>query len=254
MQLNERIFIGNQIIRLTETHSTNNYAKDMLSKSKPIEGTAILADFQSSGRGYSNNVWQSQNGKNILASIILYPNFFSIQYQFVMNKVICLGIMDALQGFLPKAQVEIKWPNDIYVNHKKIGGILIENSFQGSLWQSAVVGFGININQILFEGLAGYATSLAMINKHDHNLDQVLESIFKHIEVWYLRMKTSNIALIDSRYLENLYLLNLPSTFKSENDEDFQGTIIGVSPEGQLQIESNGKVKLFRFKEVKFLL
>ncbi|MFI5220658.1 MAG: biotin--[acetyl-CoA-carboxylase] ligase, partial [Bacteroidia bacterium] len=122
--------IGKYIIRLETVDSTNNYAAALISKSKPAEGTAIMADFQDYGRGQRETIWESENGKNLLVSFILYPQIDTADY-FLLNECFSLAVREVIED-ITGLDVKIKWPNDILVNNKKIAGILIENSIRGN--------------------------------------------------------------------------------------------------------------------------
>ena len=123
------LFIGQNLVKLSEVNSTNTYLKELVSKSEPlIEGTVIMADHQFAGRGQKDNIWYSQAGKNLTFSIYLKPSSLAVSKQFILNMVICLGIVDALKPILGNDS-KIKWPNDIYFKNNKLGGILIENGW-----------------------------------------------------------------------------------------------------------------------------
>jgi len=103
-----------------------------------VEGTVFLAYEQTSGRGQLKNSWESSPGENLLFSIVLYPGFLEIRRQFMLSKVVTLGIYKAIHKYVDN--LRIKWPNDIYSGNQKLGGILIENSIMSGLLKSSVVG------------------------------------------------------------------------------------------------------------------
>jgi len=122
------LFVGQNLTVLKETGSTNNYLKDLLSNSKPVnEGTVIMAESQTAGRGQQQNRWHSEPFKNLTFSLLLQPKFLSLQQQFELTRAVSLGVITALQQ-ATGANIQVKWPNDIYYGDKKLGGILIENS------------------------------------------------------------------------------------------------------------------------------
>src|SRR6056297_1151384 len=126
------------IIVLTETDSTNNYAMRLIARERVPDLTVVLSYYQQTGRGQQGNRWESAPAKNLLASIIVYPDFLPPSGQFYLSKIVSLAIAEWLQGEV--SGVAIKWPNDIYIYNGKIGGILIETSVQGDSLQSAVMG------------------------------------------------------------------------------------------------------------------
>ena len=139
------MIIGSVIKFHKELTSTNDQAFMLLKTINPVEGTVIYADFQKAGRGQKDNKWESEKGKNLLLSIILYPTSIRPEDQFYLSMAVSLGICDFIDSFFPGSK--IKWPNDIYINDDKIAGILIENSVMGETIESTIAGIGININQ-----------------------------------------------------------------------------------------------------------
>ena len=171
------LFIGQNLVKLSEVNSTNTYLKELVSKSEPlIEGTVIMADHQFAGRGQKDNIWYSQAGKNLTFSIYLKPSSLAVSKQFVLNMVICLGIVDALKPILGNDS-KIKWPNDIYFKNNKLGGILIENSTKGYQLKESIIGIGLNVNQKDFPESLSRVTSISNVLLKDYNLDDLLIQI-----------------------------------------------------------------------------
>ena len=133
------------LIHISETNSTNNYLQSLCSKQKVEELTVVVADFQTSGRGQRGNSWESDSGKNLLFSIVIFPEFLEARRQFLISQIISLAIKEELDTYT--TDISIKWPNDIYWHDKKIAGILIENVLSGSTFSRAIIGMGLNINQ-----------------------------------------------------------------------------------------------------------
>lgn len=185
------LFVGQNLIKLKEVDSTNNYLKELLSKSEPLpEGTAIMADNQFAGRGQQNSVWQTEVGKNISASIYLKPSGLALNKQFYLNMAVSLAVSEALSHFIPQG-IKIKWPNDMYYLNKKLGGILIENTLTGSSIKSSVIGIGLNINQEDFaEDISHKATSVFRILHREVQLEVIMEKLFVFMEKYYLILKS----------------------------------------------------------------
>lgn len=201
------LFIGQKIVSLPIVDSTNNYLKDELSKSAPLhEGTVILAEHQFAGRGQTNNSWETEPGKNLTFSILLKPVFLAPGNQFILNKAISIAINDVLSGIIGDT-VKIKWPNDIYVNDEKLGGILIENFIQGAAWKHAIIGIGLNINQTEFPAHLKNATSLKKITHTDHDIYQILQAVCRNIESRYMDLRAGKFSETDTQYLKRLYRL-----------------------------------------------
>lgn len=246
------LFVGQNLIKLKEVDSTNNFLKNLVSKSEPLpEGTVIMADNQFAGRGQQESVWQTESGKNISTSIYLRPNFLPLNKQFYLNIAVSLAVSEALSHFLPQA-VEVKWPNDIYVKGKKLGGILIENTLTGSFIKSSVIGIGLNINQKEFRtDLSDRAISVIQILQKETLLDAIMEKIVVFMEKYYLILKSGNYAILQNNYLKHLYKFGTLAHYQ-QNGQVFEGKITGVEESGRLVMETLSGLKSFNFKEIEF--
>ncbi len=231
-------------------HSTNDIAMEMVRKSDTREGTVIITDEQVKGRGQRGNEWLTTPGKNITLSLILKPNFIKATNQYFLNMAISIAVNNTIKYYLDKLKCEIKWPNDILVNRKKIAGILIENNLTGRNLEYSIVGIGLNVNQLDFNGLKG--TSLKQELEVDFSLREVLQKLIENIEAYYLKLKASKNSEIKEEYLESLLGYKTRLRFRSEYE--FDGLIEDVSDTGILSVFINGSVKTFDFKEIEFLL
>jgi BirA family transcriptional regulator, biotin operon repressor / biotin---[acetyl-CoA-carboxylase] ligase len=243
--------IDNPIIILGSIDSTNNYATNHLAKECWEEGTVVIADVQNKGKGQLQNTWESEKGKNLLISMVLYPRFIPVQNQFEISKVIALGVYEVVSLFVEN--VTIKWPNDIYVADKKIAGILIENAVMGSEYRYAVAGIGLNVNQQIFLSDAPNPVSLSQLKGIEFDREEILSLLIQSIQKWYKILKMKNYSEIDTAYLNVLYCLGIEAKYKDDNGI-FNGTIVGIDPIGQLIIEkSSSEIRSYYFKEVAFL-
>ncbi len=243
--------IGNLIVRLEVTDSTNNYANRQIRENELSEGTVFLAHEQTAGRGQQKNVWESASGENLLFSVVLSPVFLEIRRQFMISKVVTLGIYKALNKYVDS--LRIKWPNDIYAANQKLGGILIENSIMSGLLKNSVVGIGLNVNQTVFCSNAPNPVSLQMLTNQHYDCEIILTEILSGIDEYYSLLRNGEEKLIDLEFISVLYRINEKHFFKAE-DVVFEGEIIGVNEIGQLLIRKNdGEVLEFHFKEVEFL-
>jgi len=195
------MFIGANLIHITELDSTNRFAMELVRNTLPPEGTTISADFQTAGRGQQGKHWLSRRGENINCSIILYPGFLRAQDQFLLNMAIALAVCAAASE-LSGAACALKWPNDVVYQHKKIAGILIENSWVGHRWQAAIVGIGLNLNQQDFEGFP--ASSLRNIAGITMDADYSCRVLFRHLEARYLMLQGPRKEHILNDYNEQL--------------------------------------------------
>lgn len=233
------------IIWLDEVTSTNEVAKQMLLDKQASHGTMIIANYQTNGRGQLDNAWESESENNILCSFILEPAFLNLTHQTWFNMAMCLTVRDAL-AFYTK-DVAIKWPNDIYINDKKVAGILIENTIQGSTIKNIVVGIGININQQKFS--TQKATSLFNQTSNWYNRNDVLQQLINHITVRYKQLWLKQFDKINSDYHQVLYGINQILPFKTDT-ETFSGMIKRVNANGHLVVDKNGTEQEFMVKQI----
>lgn len=248
------LFIGQNFIKLSSVDSTNNFLKQCLANSEPLtEGTVIMADEQFAGRGQLNSKWLSETGKNLTFSLYLNPHFLPAMHQFYLNIAISNGINRALRDAFG-INASIKWPNDIYYENKKIGGVLIENILSGHHIKHSIIGIGLNINQSIFqEELKTKASSLQLILQQRVNILQVLNEICKHIEVEYLKLRSNKLELLTTDYLAHLFRYKLSSLFRI-NGEEKLGTIVGINEQGNLMLNLDDKISVFGFKELEFII
>ena len=246
------LFVGQNLIILKEVSSTNTFLRDALSKSTPfLEGTVIMAEKQFAGRGQTNNIWLSEERKNLTFSILLNPSFLPVERQFELNKAISVALNDVLKAYVGKSAL-IKWPNDSYIGNKKVAGILIENIVNGSQIRHAIVGIGLNVNQTEFPASLNNVTSLKEGLHKDYDLKVLLAEICNAVEARYLQLRAGRYEKITRDYMDSLYLFNEWSLFKTEKGV-LNGKIIGVSKSGQLEIETTEGISFFNNKEIEFV-
>lgn len=253
----ETLFIGKSLLFLHEVESTNTYAMNLLRNVNPLEGTVVYTDHQTKGKGQRGAVWMSKLGQNLTLSVILKPGFLSRNDTFYLSKISALAVYDVLTDIFTTSQydIKIKWPNDILINHKKVAGILIENSFATNALQYSVIGIGINVNQEQFDEFERIATSLHLIAGKTFDKMEVMKQVCGKLEKWYLKLKEGKTDLIDKKYTEVLFGMNQILDFEDIDSTRFQGTINGVSKDGKLVLTlSDSSQKLYEIKELKFVL
>jgi len=245
------MIIGSKLIFRESLSSSNSYAAKLLKIEAVQEGTIIYTNYQTTGRGQTGNTWESEDGKNLLISLILYPLMIKPSYQFIISKIISLGICDYLRQ--QTTNVSIKWPNDIYVNNDKIAGILIEASIIRDEIENIIAGIGLNINQKIFKSDAPNPVSLGMITGKSYNIEECLKSLASCLDRRYKQILHGKISDIDSDYLSNLYRIGQWCDYSDTNGL-FEGRINSVNHSGRLQIEDRrGRIYEYAFKEVNFL-
>lgn len=238
-------------IALDETISTNRYARE-LPEDESHEQTLVTAEFQTAGRGAGTNKWESERGGNLLFSIISYPKGLLANQMFALSEVTALAIRDTLSSYTPGFQ--IKWPNDIYYNDKKISGMLIENDLRGKWVHRSIIGVGVDINQTRFLSDAPNPVSLSQILGKAVERNQVLNSILLQFNHYYGMMEREQFSELHNRYMQHLYRRNALHPY-ADATGTFQARIIDVEPTGHLVLEcQNGEQRRYDFKEVSFLI
>lgn len=245
------LVFGHTITELDVVDSTNDYLIEKSKNETVFEGEVILAHYQTSGRGQRASIWESLPGENLMCSIFALPNFLNGDNFFLLSKVVAIAVKEVVEEICKNELVEVKWPNDIYVNRKKIGGILIENQFKGSSIKQAVIGIGLNVNQTNFENTK--ATSLRLLIKEQLKVQDVLLLVLQRLEYFYLNLKWGKSQELEENYINSLMNYNRLSSYKIEENL-VKGIIKNVRNNGLLDIEINQKIKHFQFKEIKFIL
>ena len=239
--------------------STSTELRRRMSVEELPHGYCISADFQTSGHGQASNRWESEDGKNLLFSLLLRPTVIPASEQFVITELVTLAIINALQDEI-RQKITIKWPNDIYVGDKKLCGILIENALCGPTIDTCIVGIGININQELFVSDAPNPVSLKQLNGRDNDRGEILEEIYQNILNYYgyLADNWQNNDIKQSLYYEymnNLYRCTGYHNYSTPEGEHFRAEIEDIGPQGHLTLRlESGEQRIFAFKEVIFEL
>lgn len=241
--------MGKNLVFMPECHSTNTYALQLCQQKQSLEGTVVITNNQTAGRGQRGNTWEAEPGTNLTFSIILKPTFMLATEQFMLNRAVSLGIANFLRSQLPKA-VRIKWPNDMLVQEKKICGVLIENVIQGSAISASVVGIGLNVNQHRFS--IERATSLHLETGILYDLSIMLDELLHCIETYWLMLRERHYEALNEQYLEQLFAKDEPRQFRT-GTEIFEGTITGVDVVGRLIINTSAGERVFGMKEVEFV-
>lgn len=216
------------------------------------QGTIYFAHEQWAGRGQRGKNWSSSPGDNIIMSTVLEPVFLPITEQFQLSAAVALACHDLLSRYVLPEDLRIKWPNDLYWRDRKAGGILIENRFQGNQWQFAIVGTGININQVQFPETARNPVSLKQITGRQFDAVALARELGDCIGLRYAQLQAAEgISLLEA-YNRQLYRLHQPVRLKKENAV-FETVIQGVNSAGEL-LTQDTLPRQFRTGEVEWVL
>ena len=251
--------IGNHITVLNSTDSSNNYAMEQVHAGMAEHGQVWFALEQTAGKGQRGKEWKGTVAENILMSVVLETGKLTIGQQFRLSAAVAV----AVRNFFAQHAGEhtcIKWPNDLYWNDRKAGGILIENVIGGSasvngrgpsvnsVWKWAIVGIGININQIVFPENLPNPISLYHITEKKYEMMELVNELCACLEKQWQLLLTGKWDEIYKEYNTHLYKLGKPVRLRKKNVV-MPCTVRGVSKKGKLMIVEDETVR-FGFGEV----
>ena len=241
-----------RIIKVSATESTNSLAREWHQSNNNEAPFCIIADHQIAGRGQRGTSWVSNRGENLTMSVVYSKPDVGVQEQFLLSAAVALAILDALKEVKINS-LKLKWPNDIMAANHKIGGVLIENILSNGRITAAIIGLGLNINQLTFPDLPK-AASLRAVTGRSFEIMEMAENICDSVE-----KKLNALGLVKGKelikeYESNLYKKNKVSTFLLPNGEFLTGIIKGITPTGLLKVMVEDEaLKLFDLKEIKLM-
>lgn len=240
------------IIKLDAIDSTNSYLKAMSAVNLPKDFTVVVANHQTQGRGQMGTIWQTEDGKNLTASVFKEVGSIAIEKQFYISMAVALSICKALDHLkIPK--LSIKWPNDILSANKKICGILIENVIKQNQLKGSIIGFGLNVNQKHFDNLPK-ASSINLLTGIVYDRDEILSGILTELQAYFKLLDAKNYSEIKAQYETLLFRKDKPSTFENNDGSTFSGIIKGITETGKLNVWTEDDIiKTFDLKQVTLL-
>ncbi|MEX0646952.1 MAG: biotin--[acetyl-CoA-carboxylase] ligase [Balneolaceae bacterium] len=177
-------WLGSEFLYKERVDSTNTCLKKVPSP-ELVHGTVLIADHQTKGRGQYEKKWNSEPGENLTFSIALRP---PAPERLTLLTLSCANAITMVLEELVNREVRIKWPNDIYIEGKKIGGLLTECCFNGKNLDRVLIGIGLNIGQTYFEGdLLHKATSVAGLTGKQYSREEILCNLLTAIESFYMK-------------------------------------------------------------------
>jgi BirA family biotin operon repressor/biotin-[acetyl-CoA-carboxylase] ligase len=239
---NLQTILNAPLIELSAIDSTNNYAMGLIDDGSAQPGLTITANEQTKGKGQRGKKWEGTVGENLLMSIILEP-VYPIEEQFLFSANIAAAIANVLQNLNEQWNVQIKWPNDIIINDKKAGGILIENVIRGNTWSYSIIGFGLNVLQYYFPNYLPFATSLRLASGKTFSVIDIRDKL-RHaiIEQTFTRRSAQEVMGAYNNFL-----------FRKDKDQLFSDGIHScpavvkeATPQGQLRVQlADGTIAIY---------
>ncbi|MDO4758203.1 MAG: biotin--[acetyl-CoA-carboxylase] ligase [Rikenellaceae bacterium] len=237
------------IYHFEEVTSTNDIARE----AKYRHGDIVCAERQTAGRGQRGHTWVSPEGKNLTFTLVAEPRFLAAAEQFALLQVAALSLVDTFARF--GIETRIKWTNDIYHNDQKLVGILIEHFYAGAKLNRTLIGIGINVNQEAFDPTLPNPVSMYQIAGKQFDRKEVLATFEECFAARFLQLEKGVHTALQKAYHEALYRRGRLQLFRLPDGEEFQATILGVEPQGELRLQdAEGKISAYRFKEVEFVV
>ncbi|MDR0368069.1 MAG: biotin--[acetyl-CoA-carboxylase] ligase [Bacteroidales bacterium] len=227
-------------IHINSVSSTNSYLKEMtenccLEKRRECFPPyfAVTADSQQQGRGRRGKCWESEAGKNLLLSVLLYPQIHP-SLQFRVCRQVSVAVAKCLEDTFSVEKVSVKWPNDIYIKDKKTAGILIEHFLREDYIHYSIVGIGININQTSFSSALPNPTSICLETGKTYSPNDCCEKIINQIK----QTENDTAESLEEQYLHYLYKYNVFSDYVLPKiaKQPLRLKITGVDAVGRLQL------------------
>jgi|SRR5690554_983420 len=239
------------IIKLNAIPSTNDFLKNLCIIQPTENYTVVMAENQTKGKGQRGSTWESEANNSLTFSVLTKELLTPENSIFDLNVAVSISVIEALKEFeIPK--LNIKWPNDILSEEKKIAGILIENSFAGQNI-SSIIGIGLNVNQTDFDNLPK-ASSLKNITKKEFRKEDIMHNIIEKIKKNNNLIANGKTDFLWQEYHKYLFRKDIPSVFEYPDSTKFMGIIKEVLRNGKIKISlENNQVREFDLKEIKLI-
>jgi BirA family biotin operon repressor/biotin-[acetyl-CoA-carboxylase] ligase len=226
---------GKHIFHFFKTDSTNRVALELGHAGEP-EGAVVLAEEQSAGRGRAGRPWHSERAAGIYATLLLRPKLAPVQAP-LLTMLAGLSAHSAVEA-VTGLTVDLKWPNDLLIRGKKVGGILTEMHAEPSQVRFVIVGIGLNVNQEKFPSeLASVATSLRTETGKQQSRMELLVRLLREFENDYNRFLREGVASVVARFESVSSYARGKRVRVTNGTESYAGTTAGLGPEGLLQVE-----------------
>ncbi len=257
--------IGLPFIELQSVDSTNNYARQQIHDGLAQHGDAVFAHEQLAGKGQRGKIWRSETSSNIILSIVIKPDQLRLMQQFQLSACVAVSVQEFFSKYAGD-DTKIKWPNDLYWQDRKAGGLLIESVIRSmesgaSEWLWSIIGIGININQTAFPSYLVNPVSLKQITGKNFDVIALAKELCGILEKNFIVLQRGDFEKIYSLYLSQLYKKGATVKLKKDN-RVFEATIISVSPVGKLIVHPDSHASFeedpttigFDFGEVEWVM
>lgn len=244
---------GFNILWFAELDSTNDEAlRRMTGQNLPSE-FVVRAAYQTHGRGQGTNVWLSPPGENLLFSAVFYPHHLAAQQTFILNQMITVAAHKMVSKYLPACRLLLKWPNDLWVDQQKLGGILVQTSIFGHFVKYAVAGLGLNVHVQHFPSAVIQATSMFLLTGKTYSLDELLGNFLAELRSLLTDLERNETGHLKSYYLQYLLGWQQVNFYSTPTEILFPARFIGIDDHGQMILETKQGKKTFQHQQIKYI-
>lgn len=236
---------------LEQTDTTMRQLRQPRWQQLPREFALLTTDFQTAGHGQKGTVWEAEKGQNLLFGMVFHPTFLPANRQFALSEASALAVAGAASELT--ADICVKWPNDIYWQQRKLGGMLLEHDLCGPHIANTISGVGLNVNQTVFRSDAPNPVSLRQIVGHTVDREALLTEILQRFEHHYRALQQGGAEALHAEYMRQLFRAEGYHPYR-DAEGCFMARIENISPQGIIRLQRNdGSMSSYAFKEVAFL-
>lgn len=239
------------VLHFQTIDSTNRF---LLDAENLLNGTVVLADHQTAGRGRFNRKWESPPETALLFSILL-KNLSNLKIPAVYTFLAAVGVFRVLRELLPaETHLSVKWPNDIFLNGKKVCGILVQSKISAGHYEKLVIGIGLNVNQTekIFVEELEHATSLAAATRTKWNRKEVFNHVLKSIDQLLIVLQESGEMAIINMWQDACESIGREVAI-DDGQKVYRGIFKGLSENGGLRLKNESGQKTFYAGDVTVL-
>lgn len=230
--------------------STNQIALQWAAEGA-LEGSLVTAEHQTAGRGRRGRTWNAPHGQNLLFSLVLRPDL-APEERSILSIVAAVAVGETIDEITAPLQTRVKWPNDVLLEGRKVGGILLEASFSGASGGAIVLGIGLNVNQMNFDAkLTARATSLCLEVGRPLSRATLLARLLGRLESRYDALFAGGRSALLAAYEERLTERGSAITlYRHKSAPPVEGTVLGINSEGALRLRLPEGERVFHAGDV----
>ncbi|MCL5267602.1 MAG: biotin--[acetyl-CoA-carboxylase] ligase [Bacteroidetes bacterium] len=240
-----------EIYRFDKIDSTNSHLLKLADEGFP-EGSVVVADEQTGGRGRFGRKWESEPLSNLLFSVLLRPVFLERDEVFVLTFSAAVAVAEAIED-VAKVRPELKWPNDVLLGSRKVCGILLESVFSSDDLSSVVLGVGLNVNQRHFPAeISARATSLSVYTGKKFDRDEILSAILGKFASIYETVRARDFYSVMKKWRDRSNMFGRKIRLRLA-DKVYEGICDEITDDGAIVVQTSTGFKTFTAGEISII-